>query len=141
MAQLKIALQAEQLPLNYPLNHLITSLLIPKSNPTLSTLPAQAQAALARLGQRLRAHRVQRSWTLAEMAERLMCSPTTLRALEAGKPGTNVGLMLHALWLFGQTDTFDTVAPTPAALAAHRRVRRSAGRPAPGVIGEGERDF
>ena len=61
LAQLKIALRAEQLPLN----HLITSLLIPKSNPTLSILPAQAQAALARLGQRLRAYRVQRSWTLA----------------------------------------------------------------------------
>lgn len=108
---------------------------------TLSVLPAPAQSALTRLGQRLRAHRVQRSWSLAEMAERLMCSPTTLRALEAGKPGTSVGILLHALWLFGETDTLDSVAPAPAALAANRRVRRRTGRAAPGVIGENERDF
>lgn len=111
------------------------------SSPVLSILPVQAQSALIRLGQRLRAHRVQRSWTLAEMAERLMCSPTTLRALEAGKPGTSVGILMHALWLFGEIDTLDSVAPAPAALAANRRVRRPLGRAAPGVIGESERDF
>ncbi len=104
-------------------------------------LPAPAQAAFTRLGQRLRAHRVQRAWTLAEMAERLMCSPTTLRALEGGKPGTSVGILLHALWLFGEIDSLDSVAPAPAALAAHRRVRRPAGRSLPGVITEGDRDF
>lgn len=107
----------------------------------LFVLPGPARSALMRLGQRLRAHRVQRSWTLAEMAERLMCSPTTLRALEAGKPGTSVGILLHALWLFGEAETLDTVAPAPAALAANRRVRRSTKRAAPGVIEESERDF
>jgi transcriptional regulator with XRE-family HTH domain len=110
-----------------------------KSSP--SILPIPAQSALNRLGQRLRAHRVQRAWTLAEMAERLMCSPTTLRALESGKPGTSMGVLLHALWLFGETDSLDSVAPAPAALAANKRVRRAAGRAAPGVITESERDF
>lgn len=109
--------------------------------PTLSIVPEPAQAALLRLGQRLRAHRVQRAWTLAEMAQRLMCSPTTLRALEAGQPGTRVGLLLHALWLLGEVDSLERVAPAPAALAANRRVRRPVGRGAPGVISEGERDF
>jgi transcriptional regulator with XRE-family HTH domain len=93
------------------------------------------------MGQRLRAHRVQRAWTLADMAERLMCSPTTLRALEAGKPGTSVGILLHALWLFGETESLDRVAPAPAALAAHRRVRRPTGQTLPGVITESDRDF
>ena len=106
-----------------------------------SALPAPAQAGFKRLGQRLRAHRVSRAWTLAEMAERLMCSPTTLRALEAGKPGTSVGVLLHALWLFGESESLDTVAPAPAALAAHRRVRRPAGQSVPGVITESDRDF
>jgi transcriptional regulator with XRE-family HTH domain len=106
-----------------------------------AALPTPAQTALIRLGQRLRAHRVQRAWTLADMAQRLMCSPTTLRALEAGKPGTSVGLLLHALWLFGETDSLDSVAPAPAALAANRRVRRRAAGAAPGVISESERDF
>lgn len=108
---------------------------------SITALPAPAQLALMRLGQRLRAHRVHRAWTLAEMAQRLMCSPTTVRALEAGKPGTSLGLMLHALWLFGETDSLDAVAPAPAALAANRRVRRPVGRAAPGVITEQERDF
>lgn len=119
----------------------MVSLLMNDVTPPPSVLPAPAQTALVRLGQRLRAHRVQRSWTLADMAQRLMCSPTTLRALEAGKPGTSLGLLLHALWLFGETETLDAVAPAPAGLAAHRRVRRTAGRPAPGVIAENERDF
>lgn len=104
-------------------------------------MPELATAALRRLGQRLRAHRVHRGWTVADMAERLLCSPTTWRALEAGKSGTGIGLLVHALWLFGEADTLDTVAPTPAALAAHRRVRRPAGQPRAGVIGEAERDF
>lgn len=86
-------------------------------------------------------HRYQRSWTLAETAERLLCSPTTLRALEAGKPGTSIGLLAHALWLFGEIDSLDSVAPAPAGLAAKRRVRRSAAQPPAGVIAESERDF
>jgi AraC-like DNA-binding protein len=104
-------------------------------------LPQEAQDALQRLGQRLRAHRVARSWTLAEMSERLVCSPTTLRGLETGTPGTSVGLLLHALWLFGEIPSLEGVAPVPAALAAKRRVRRLAGHHAPGVIGEADRDF
>lgn len=112
-----------------------------KHTPALTALPAPAQAALARIGQRLRAHRLQRGWTSADMAARLFCSPTTWRALEAGKPGTSVGLLAHALWLFGASDSLDGVAPAPAGLAANRRVRRKAGSTAPGVIAEGERDF
>lgn len=114
---------------------------MPKPHPDLSTLPDVGTAALVRLGQRLRAHRVQRGWTIAEVAERLICSPTTWRALESGKPGTSMGLLAHALWLFGEAESLDAVAPAPAALAAHRRVRRAAGKTAAGVIAEGERDF
>ncbi|RYF57051.1 MAG: XRE family transcriptional regulator [Comamonadaceae bacterium] len=114
---------------------------MPKPSTELSSLPEAAEASLLRLGQRLRAHRVQRGWTVAEMAERLLCSPTTWRALERGKPGTSIGLLAHALWLFGETESLDIVAPAPAALAANRRVRRAAGRTPAGVIAEDERDF
>ncbi|WP_213953339.1 MULTISPECIES: helix-turn-helix transcriptional regulator [unclassified Variovorax] len=114
---------------------------MPRHTPSLVGLPAPVQASLLRAGQRLRAHRVQRGWTVAEMAERLFCSPTTWRALEAGKPGTSIGLFVQALWLFGELDTLDAVAPAPAGLASNRRVRRPAGKVAPGVIGEAERDF
>ena len=107
----------------------------------LSPLPAPAHDALIQLGRRLRAHRVQQGWTVADIAGRLFCSPTTWRALESGKPGTSVGLLVHALWLFGQTDSLDAVAPAPAALAANRRVRKRSGQSLPGVISEAERDF
>jgi len=112
-----------------------------KHSPSLTALPAPAQAALARIGARLRAHRLQRGWTAVDMAERLLCSPTTWRALEAGKAGTSIGLLAHALWLLGEIDSLDTVAPAPAGLGANRRVRRKAGSTTPGVIEENERDF
>lgn len=112
-----------------------------KNSHSLSALPSQTALPLEQLGLRLRAHRVHREWTAAEMAERLLCSPNTLRALESGKPGTSIGLLAHALWLFGEIDSLDSVAPAPAELAAMRRVRRSATRAAAGVIAEDERDF
>jgi transcriptional regulator with XRE-family HTH domain len=112
-----------------------------KSSHSLSTLSVQTIEPLERLGLRLRAHRVHREGTLAEMAERLLCSPNTLRALESGKPGTSIGLLAHALWLLGEIDSLDSVAPAPAGLAAKRRVRRSAAQGAAGVIAEDERDF
>lgn len=93
------------------------------------------------MGSRLRAHRVQRGWTAAEIAERMLCSPTTWRAVEAGKSGSSVGLWAHALWLFGELDALYAVAPVPAALAANRRVRRARSQPIDGVIHEDERDF
>jgi len=112
---------------------------VSKNSLSLSVLPEPAQATLVRLGARLRAHRVQRGWTVADMAERMLCAPTTWRAVESGKAGSSVGLWVHALWLFGELDALDAVAPAPAALAANKRVRRA--RQQPGVVGEDERDF
>lgn len=93
------------------------------------------------MGLRLRAHRVQQARTIADMAQRLLCSPTTYRALEAGKPGTSVGVLAQALWFLGQLDTLAQVAPAPAHWAQGRRVRQSAAQQAAGRISEAERDF
>lgn len=115
-----------------------------KSSPALAALPPQSLDALQAMGLRLRARRQQRGLTLDELATRLFCSPTTLRALESGKPGTSLGLLAHALWLLGQLDSLQGVAPLDdafAATSARKRVRRAAGAPAPGAIGEHERDF
>ncbi|MDO6386902.1 helix-turn-helix domain-containing protein [Uliginosibacterium sp. 31-12] len=106
-----------------------------------SALPPEAAQQLVRLGERLRAHRTQQQWTIAEMAARVLCSPTTYRALESGKPTTSTGVLMNVLWLLGQADTLDAVAPAPAALASGRRVRRKAGKPKAGTISEDERDF
>lgn len=114
---------------------------MPKQSSSLDALPAEAIEKARDLGQRLRANRIHRGWTIAEAAQRLLCSPTTLRALESGRPGTSMGLLVHALWLLGQVDTLDLVAPVPASLIANRRVRRAAGKRATGVISDDERDF
>lgn len=108
---------------------------------TLISAPPEVLQPLVRLGQRLRAHRVQQGWTAVDMAARLFCSPTTYRALEAGKPGTSIGILANALWLFGQIDTLNFVAPAPAELATGRRVRHRAGKAGAGMIAEDERDF
>lgn len=115
-----------------------------KSSPALVALPPQPLESLQALGLRLRALRQQRGLTLHEMAARLFCTPATLRALESGKPGTSIGLLAHALWLLGQADSLQNLAPLDgsfAAAQAHKRVRRSAARSTPGTIAEGERDF
>jgi hypothetical protein len=88
----------------------------------------------------MRAHRIARGWTIGEMSQRLLCSPTTWRALEAGKPGTSIGLLAHALWLLGQLDALDALAPAPLVVSG-KRVRRSAGRAEPGRISGDELDF
>lgn len=115
-----------------------------RNSPALTGAPAESLLALSGLGQRLRAHRVQRGQTVQQMAQRLLCSPATYRALESGKPGTSLGILAHALWLLGQLDTLGHVAPLDAgfaAAAAGKRVRRKAGEPAAGSITERERDF
>lgn len=103
--------------------------------------PPETQQVLISLGLRLRAHRMQRGWTVKEMAARLLCSPTTYRALEVGKPGTSMGILINALWLFGQIDTLESVAPAPVDQIAGRRVRKRAGHSGTGLIREDERDF
>lgn len=112
-----------------------------RSKDLLGCSPPETQQALVRLGLRLRAHRIRQGWTVNEMAVRLLCSPTTYRAVEAGKPGTSVGILINALWLFGQIDTLENVAPAPVDLVAGRRVRKRTGQYGAGLIGEEERDF
>jgi len=102
--------------------------------------PLPVQHALLHLGQRLRAHRIAQGWTIAEMAQRLLCSPTTWRALENGRPGTSVGVLAQALWLLGQLDGLDALAPAPLQVTG-QRVRRRKGAGAPGRITGDELDF
>lgn len=116
-----------------------------KGSNSLRGLPPEAQEALAQLGQRLRAYRQQQAWTIEEMSERLFCSPTTCRALESGKPGTSMGVMVHALWLLGQLDSLNSVAALSsdfaASLTAGRKVRKRVAASQPGAISESDRDF
>lgn len=101
--------------------------------------------SLENLGLRLRAHRVALGWTLQEMASRLLCSQNTYRAIEAGKPSASVGIIANALWLVGQLDTLDAVAPSPLNAMVNTRARKKPGAASSAVssafISEHERDF
>lgn len=97
---------------------------MPKQSVVSQALPAEVLTSLSQLGARLRACRIQRGLSLQAMAQRMFCSVNTYRALEAGKPSCSVGNLVSALWLFGELDGFDRLAPVPAALAAGRRAAR-----------------
>lgn len=110
------------------------------TNSTLS-INTETFESLNKLGQRMRANRVAQGWTIKDMASRLFCSQNTYRAIEAGKPTASIGIVVNALWLFGQIDSLDGVAPIPINLNTVKRVRNQVKKHLPGVISEGERDF
>lgn len=109
------------------------------SHSIVSTSP-EALKSLDKLGQRIRANRIAQGWTIKEMAERLFCSQNTYRSIESGKPTASIGILANALWLFGEIDSLDTVAPTPLNIIRMTRVRKSK-KNIGGVISEDERNF
>ncbi len=94
---------------------------------------------LKSLGLRLRARRLAQNMTLEQAAERLLCSPTTYRALENGKPTVSLGLLAHALWLFGRLEDIAQLSPVDLSLLGNTRSQRA--RPVVRGIGDDERDF
>ena len=83
--------------------------------------------------------RLAQNMTVEQMAERLLCSPTTYRSLEGGKPTVSLGLLAHALWLFGKTDELDRLFPLELGMLGNKRSQRA--RPLSKGIGDDERDF
>jgi len=101
----------------------------------------EALGSLVYLGQRIRAQRIARGWTIKQMAERLYCSQNTYRAIEMGKPTASLGVMASALWLFGQVDTLNAVAPIPIEAVTVKRVQARKNMGNGRLISEAERDF
>ena len=64
-----------------------------RSSNSLVALPPEPADALMHLGWRLRARRLAENMTVEQAVERLMCSPTTYRNLEAGRPTVSLGLL------------------------------------------------
>jgi transcriptional regulator with XRE-family HTH domain len=111
-----------------------------KTNSIIST-NEEVLISLENLGLRLRANRVALGWTIQDMASRLLCSQNTYRAIEAGKPSASIGIITNALWLLGQLDTLDFVAPAPANAKSNARARKKTGAIDSPLISEEERDF
>jgi hypothetical protein len=114
-------------------------LIISRSTNSILALPDESRSALENLGLRLRAQRLAQNMTVEQLAERLLCSPTTCRALESGKPTVSLGLLVHALWLFGKTDELDKLFPLEIGMLGKQRGQRA--RPATKGISDDERDF
>jgi hypothetical protein len=101
---------------------------MPKSSIGPSAAPPEVIESLANLGARLRACRIDRGFSLADMASRLFCAINTYRALEAGSPKSSLGNLCNALWLLGHLEGVDHLAPVPAGVAGRRSGRRKSGR-------------
>ena len=101
----------------------------------------EVQESLESLGQRLRANRIVLGWTIKNTAARLLCSQNTYRAIEAGRPTASIGIIVNALWLFGQIDSLNTLAPIPMNIRGVKRVRNSNKNQGNNLIRESERDF
>ena len=64
-------------------------------------LSPQTHEALRILAASIRANRLRRGWTEAELAERVGVSRPTIVNLEAAKPGVAIGTVLEAATLVG----------------------------------------
>jgi DNA-binding XRE family transcriptional regulator len=114
---------------------------MPKNSNSIITANPETLKSLENLGLRIRASRVAQGWTIKDMADRLFCSQNTYRAIEAGKPTASIGIIANALWLFGQIDSLNSVAPLPLSTNSTTRVRKSKTKPIAGVISDDERNF
>jgi len=97
--------------------------------------------SLGNLGQRLRANRIVLGWTIKDTAARLLCSQNTYRSIEADRPTASIGIIANALWLFGQIDSLNTLAPVPLNIRGVKRVRNPNKNPSNNLISEREHDF
>jgi len=59
--------------------------------------------ALKTAGQLVRAGRIERKWPVAELAGRAGVSERTVRAVEAGSPGSSFATVLELLYLTGNS--------------------------------------
>ena len=77
------------------------------------TLGPVAREAARLLGLRLAVARRERGWTMAELAERVGSSETTIRKIERGDPTVELGTAFEAAALAG-VELFHEDAPTRA---------------------------
>ncbi|MDP2080707.1 MAG: helix-turn-helix transcriptional regulator [Pseudotabrizicola sp.] len=88
-----------------------------KQAPQVST---HAREAVSILGEMIRAARVQRGMTSAELAVRTGVSRGVIQRLEAGEPGTSIGAAFEAAVVLG-IPLFDVPVGSLGTLLAHKR--------------------
>jgi len=93
------------------------------------SLPAASVVHLERLGGRIRIARKRRGLSAQALAEKVGVFRKTIEALEAGKPGVSVGVLVTVLWVLGLDAALAALADPDAdthgkALEAARRPKR-----------------
>ena len=83
---------------------------MPKNSASLDTLPAEAVASLATLGENLALARVRRRESQREWARRIGISPPTLIRMERGDPTVSMGIYATALWMMGRANALAELA-------------------------------
>ncbi len=99
-----------------------------KYSPGPGSAPPEVIASLSGLGSRLRACRIERGYSLHDMASRMACAINTYRTLEAGKPTSSLASLGNALWLLGHLEGIDRLAPVPPGLVGMRSGKRKSAR-------------
>jgi transcriptional regulator with XRE-family HTH domain len=92
-------------------------------------LTLEEEESLQQLGRRVRQARLLRDMTQEQLASLCGCSGSTIKAMEAGMPGTSIGVYIRAMAAFGYTSGLTTIlAEDPIgetlATSARRRSRR-----------------
>ncbi len=94
-----------------------------------TSLPSATGTHLQALGGRIRIARKRRGLSAQALAEKVGVFRKTIEALEAGKPGVSVGVLVTVLWVLGLDAALVALADPDAdthgkALEAARRPKR-----------------
>jgi transcriptional regulator with XRE-family HTH domain len=83
---------------------------MPRKNLLTSAPPEPVAQALKSLGANLRAARLRRNLTIAQVAEKIGTGPRAVGDAEKGKPGSSVGVFVALLWIYGLHERIATLA-------------------------------
>lgn len=81
-----------------------------KASLALTSLPPEAQSALATLGEQLALARIRRNESQRQWAMRIGVSVPTLIRMERGDPSVSIGVYATALWLLGLSGALGELA-------------------------------
>ena len=98
-----------------------------KDSKSPKALTPQGRAVLGRVGANIRAARMRRNMTQAELARRALTSHTTLMRLERGEPTVGVGVLVQVLDVLGLLGSLEAVA-SPATDATGLALQEGRGR-------------
>lgn len=111
-----------------------------KKNQLLKAPPYPVEQALKQLGSNLRTARLNRNWTIAEVAEKIGTGPRAIIDAEKGKPSTGVVVYMALLWALDLLDHMENVAD-PSKDITGQRLALSRERARSRHSGEIDNDF